>query len=681
MLEGKNPEMEKGRQEIEQRMRDLQKQIEKHNYRYYVLDDPVLDDHQYDGLFRQLSALEEQFPQLVSDDSPTQRVGGSPLDEFTRVEHQVPMLSLDNAFDPEEVRQFDRRAREKLRLREIDYLVEPKLDGLAISLLYEGGKLVRAATRGDGRYGEEVTENVRTIRVLPLTLKGGSGDYPQRIEIRGEVFMPKEGFRKLNLRQREAGEKSFANPRNAAAGAIRQLDSKITASRPLALFCYGYGLLEGSKPARHSDLLDLFASWGLPVCPVIERAKGVESCLDYYRRVQILRDDLAYEIDGVVYKVDDLVQQEELGFVARAPRWAIAHKFAAEQASTIVRDIEVQVGRTGAITPVARLEPVFVGGVTVTNATLHNEDEIRRKDVRIGDRVIVQRAGDVIPEVVAVITSQRPAGSTIFVMPKECPACNAKVIRLEGEAVSRCSAGLHCPAQRKQAVFHFASRGAMDIDGLGQKLVDQLVDKAMVATVSDLYRLTKEQLAGLDRMAEKSAENLVQAIEFSKKVSLARLVFALGIPQVGQATADALAKHFGSLPALMAADEEALQQVDDVGPIVATSLHQFFSEPHNQKTIELLLEYGVDPYPVRTSDPLTEGPLQNKTVVITGTFNQPRSEIKALLESAGAKVTGSVSAKTDFLVAGGSPGSKVAKAEQLGVRILQELDLKELLHN
>lgn len=657
----------------------LRQQINEHNQRYYVLDDPRIDDQEYDRLFRQLQELEERFPELATDDSPTRRVGGAPLEEFARIEHRLPMLSLDNAFTEEEVRQFDRRVRERLANSDLVYVAEPKLDGLAVSLIYEAGQLVLAATRGDGRIGEDVTENVRTIRVLPLALQGASHELPRRIEIRGEIFMPLAGFRELNRLQQASGDKLFVNPRNAAAGAIRQLDSRITARRPLALFCYGVGEVSGELPARHSDVLRQFARWGLPVCPLIGQARGVEECLAYYRKLLDLRAKLPYQIDGVVYKLDELAHQQELGFVSRAPRWAIAHKFAAEQATTLVRDIEVQVGRTGALTPVARLEPVFVGGVTVTNATLHNEDEVLRKDVRIGDTVIVQRAGDVIPEVVSVIASARPAGSRPFAMPSHCPVCGAGVLRMAGEAISRCGAGLHCPAQRKQSIWHFASRNAMDIEGLGQKLADQLVEAGLVSGIADLYRLSLEPLAALERMGEKSAANLLQAIERSKPVTLGRFIYALGIPWVGQATAEALARHFGDLPSLREADQATLEQVADVGPVVAASLHDFFAQPQNRQTIDLLLAAGVRPLQAQGPEPSLQGPLHGKTLVITGAFSRPRAELKALLEIAGAKVTGSVTGRTDYLAVGDSPGAKLEQARQLGVAVLDEAALRELL--
>ncbi len=560
----------------------LREEVNHHNYRYYVLDDPQIPDAEYDRLFRELQDLEAQYPSLVTPDSPTQRVGAPPLEAFAQVRHEVPMLSLDNAFSEQEVREFDRRVGQWLEDERVEYVIEPKLDGLAVSLLYEEGVLVRGATRGDGTRGEDITENIRTVKAIPLRLL--DGEHPHRLEIRGEVYMSKAGFEALNRRREQAGERLFANPRNAAAGSLRQLDSRITAQRPLSFFAYGIGRMEGQDlPDRHSTGLERLARWGLPVPPQTRVIHGIDDALGYYEEVAAKRDALPYEIDGLVYKVNRLDQQQALGFVARAPRWAVAHKFQAEEALTHVEDIQVQVGRTGALTPVARLEPVHVGGVTVTNATLHNEDEVRRKDVHIGDTVIVRRAGDVIPEVVSVITERRPADARAFVMPAHCPVCGSDVVREEDEAVARCSGALSCPAQRKQAVRYFASRRAMDIDGLGEKLIDRLIDGGMIGDAADLYTLTAEQLADLDRMGAKSAENLVEAIEASKSTTLARFLYALGIREVGEATARALAGHFGDLDALMDADGQALEAIPDIGPTVARHIVTFFRQPHNRR--------------------------------------------------------------------------------------------------
>jgi DNA ligase (NAD+) len=662
---------------IAQRATDLREQINYHNYRYYVLDNPEIPDAEYDKLFSELVELEREYPSLIIADSPTQRVGAAPLAEFGEVKHVIPMLSLDNAFSEEEVRGFDRRVREGLRLEAVEYAAEPKLDGLAVSLLYERGVLVRAATRGDGYTGEDITQNARTIPSVPLRLMGKA--YPRRLEVRGEVFMPKKGFHSLNKRQEAQGEKIFANPRNAAAGSIRQLDPRITAARPLDICCYGVGQMEGGHlPDRHSAILDQLQEWGLRVSTERKLVQGVEGCLDYFAKMGTKRAALQYEIDGVVYKVDSLSQQQKLGFVARAPRWAIAHKFPAEEALTTVLGIDVQVGRTGTLTPVARLDSVVVGGVTVSNATLHNEDEVHRKDVRAGDTVIIRRAGDVIPEVVSVVKERRPAGTRIFHMPKSCPICGSEVVRVEGEAAARCSGGLYCPAQRKEAIRHFASRRALDIEGLGDKLVAQMVEQGLVQNVSDLYRLNLEQLAGLERMGAKSAENLLQAMEKSKTTTLARFLYALGIREVGEATAQVLAQHFGELDAITHADEETLQAVPDIGPVVAQQIAAFFHEHHNREVIKKLLAAGVH-WPKMERRPASL-PLAGKTFVLTGTLaNMTRDEAKARLQALGAKVSGSVSAKTDYVVAGEDPGSKLDKANALNVAVLDERGLLELL--
>ncbi|OHC63063.1 MAG: DNA ligase (NAD(+)) LigA, partial [Rhodocyclales bacterium GWA2_65_19] len=570
----------------------LRGEIERHNHAYYVLDAPTIPDAEYDTLFRELQALETRYPDLLTADSPTQRVGGAALPEFGQVRHRVPMLSLNNAFAAEDAAAFDRRCREGLDAAEIEYAVEPKFDGLAVTLIYERGLFVQGATRGDGFTGEDVSANLRTVRTIPLKLHGEQ--VPQRLEVRGEVLIFRRDFERLNARSRERGDKEFVNPRNAAAGSLRQLDPKATALRPLRFFAYAVAEMTGSAmPATHAALLEKIAAWGFPVAPERAVVRGVAGLLGFYERIGAARDTLPYDIDGVVYKVNRFAEQETLGFVSRAPRFAIAHKFPAQEALTTVEAIEVQVGRTGAITPVARLAAVFVGGVTVTNATLHNEDELRRKDVRVGDTVSVRRAGDVIPEVVAVVQERRPIMAAEFVMPKQCPVCGSAVERPEDEAIARCSGGLFCPAQRKQALLHFASRRAMDIEGLGEKIVDQLVDNDIVRTAADLYGLGMAAVANLERMAEKSAANLLAAIDTSKETTLARFVYALGIRNVGEATAKDLARHFGGLDALMAADAGALQQVPDVGPIVAAAIARFFAEPHNLEVIGKLRAAGV----------------------------------------------------------------------------------------
>lgn len=664
---------------VKARIAELRQQIEYHNYRYYVLDDPEIPDIEYDRLLRELQKLESEHPQWVTSDSPTQRVGAEPLKAFAEVAHTLPMLSLDNAFSAQEVEDFDRRVRERLKSDQaIDYACEPKLDGLAISLRYEDGLLMQAATRGDGVRGEEVTQNVRTIGAIPLRLRGDV--LPDVLEVRGEVYMFKAGFEAMNAAARDRDEKIFVNPRNAAAGSLRQLDPRITAQRPLTFTAYGVGVVEGiALPDRHSAILDSLREWGLPISPERKCVQGAAGCQAYYEAIARKRDRLPYEIDGVVYKVDRIDLQQALGFVSRAPRWALAHKFPAQEELTRVVDIEVQVGRTGALTPVARLEPVFVGGVTVTNATLHNEDEVRRKDVRIGDTVIVRRAGDVIPEVVRVVTERRPAHAQVFRMPTHCPVCGSDVTRIEGESVARCSGGLICSAQRKQSIKHFASRRAMDIEGLGDKLVDQLVAVGMVDSVADLYTLTQEQLAGLERMGDKSAENLVNAIAKSRKTTLPRFLFALGIREVGETTAQTLAHYFGDLDILMRADSETLQQVPDVGPVVAAHVADFFQQSHNREVIDALLAAGVGwPSIKRTS--AEQLPLAGKTFVLTGALDSlTRDQAKEHLQALGAKVSGSVSKKTDYIVAGAEAGSKLAKAQELGIEVLDEAGLLRLL--
>ncbi|MFP3874671.1 MAG: NAD-dependent DNA ligase LigA [Thiohalophilus sp.] len=663
---------------VRHRINELREQIDYHNYRYYVLDDPEIPDAEYDRLMRELEELEAEHPDLVTPDSPTQRVGATPLSAFEEVRHELPMLSLGNAFDEEEVIAFDRRARDKLGVDSIEYAVEPKLDGLAISLLYENGKLVRGATRGDGTTGENVTQNVRTIDTIPLKLRGS--DYPARLEVRGEVIIARQDFEQLNKTREAAGEKTFANPRNAAAGSLRQLDARLTAKRPLSFYCYGAGLVEGSElPDRHSAILEQLREWGMRTNPETRVVEGIQGCLDYYRLMQEKRDRLDYEIDGLVYKVNRRDQQEPLGFVSRAPRWAIAHKFPAQEEMTRLIGIDVQVGRTGALTPVARLEPVHVGGVTVSNATLHNQDEIDRLDVRVGDTVIIRRAGDVIPQVVSVVKSRREGKLKKYHLPKTCPVCGSQTVRHEGEAVTYCTGGLYCAAQRKQALKHFASRRALDIDGLGDKLVDQLVDEDYVHDPADLFTLTKEQLIQLERMADKSAQNLIEALTKSRNTTLERFIYALGIHDVGEATARSLANHFGSLQALMQADKAALMAVPDIGPIVAESILTFFKQQHNQEVIDKLIQAGVTWEDIEVK-PAEELPLNGKTFVLTGTLEEmSRDEAKAALQALGAKVTGSVSKKTDYVVVGADPGSKADKAESLGVEILDEVAFMDLI--
>jgi DNA ligase (NAD+) len=645
-----------------------------------VLDAPSVPDAEYDRLFRELQALEAQHPELVSPESPTQRVGAQPAPEFTQVTHRTPMLSLANAFNEEDVANFDRRVREGLNCGEVEYATEPKFDGLAISLTYVQGRFVLGATRGDGYAGEDVTGNLRTVRSIPLRLQGDP--LPDFLEVRGEVLMLRRDFERMNERAREAGEKEFANPRNAAAGSVRQLDPRITARRPLRFFAYALAGLEGqAMSTTHAEVLERLRGWGFPVAAERAVVRGAAGLLRYYDEIGTKRGKLPYDIDGVVYKVNRLADQERLGYVSRAPRFAVAHKYPAQEELTEVLDIEVQVGRTGAITPVARLAPVFVGGVTVTNATLHNEDEVRRKDIRIGDTVIVRRAGDVIPEVVSSLPEKRSGNEREFAMPAHCPVCGSGILRLPDEAIARCTGGLYCAAQRKQAILHFASRRALDIEGLGEKLVDQLVDRDLVKSAADLYRLDAATLAELERMGEKSAQNIVAAIEHSKDTTLARLIYALGIRNVGEATARDLAHFFISLDALMAADADALQRVNDVGPVVAESIAGFFAEPHNREVIASLLKAGVrgkaDARPVTV-----RAVLQGLTFVLTGTLPRlTREEAAALIEAAGGKVSGSVSKKTDYVVAGEDAGSKLDKASALGVAVIDEDGLRHLLNN
>ena len=658
----------------------LTQALHHHNYRYYALDDPEITDQEYDRLLRQLQELETRYPHLKSADSPSQRVGVEPLSSFAEVAHLQPMLSLDNAFSDDEVSDFDRRIRERLNWREpLAYVCEPKLDGVAVSLLYEQGVLVRGATRGDGRTGEDISANVRTIASIPLRLQGDS--VPPLVEVRGEIYMSRAGFEALNNAARDSGEKSFVNPRNAAAGSLRQLDSRITAARPLAIFAYGVGFSEDwPLPAEHYLVLQQLRSWGFPVNPLVEVAEDIDGCFAYYQRLAQSRDSLDYDIDGIVYKVNDLALQKRLGFVARAPRWAIARKFPAQEMSTRLLDVEFQVGRTGAVTPVARLEPVFVGGVTVSNATLHNRDEIERLDVRIGDTVIVRRAGDVIPQIVKVVETERPADARPIVFPEHCPVCGSPVESVGGEAAMRCSGGLVCGAQRKQAIIHFASRKAMDIDGLGEKLIEQLVDAGLVHSVADLYSLESADLVGLERMAQKSADNVVSALEASKATTLARFLYALGIREVGEATAQALANHFITIEKLATASEEDLQQVADVGPVVAHFVREFFSAEDNLAIVRQLREQGVHwPDPVASDS--GSAILKGQVWVLTGSLEtMSRTEAKEKLQQLGAKVAGSVSAKTTCVVAAPGAGSKLNKATELGIEVLDEDGFVALLH-
>ena len=686
------------------RARALRAQLHHHAWRYYTLDDPEIPDAEYDRLFQELQALEAAHPELASDDSPTRRVGGRVLEAFASVRHAVPMLSIRTETDTgaSGAAAFDARVRRELGLAQDDppvgYVAELKFDGLAMSLRYERGVLVLAATRGDGETGEDVTQNVRTIGQIPLVLQlvdaagprgaagavGGAWPVPPVLEVRGEVYMRRDDFEALNARQRELGEKTFVNPRNAAAGAVRQLDPAIAARRPLSFFAYGLGELtppEHGGPAfeTHFEVLQTLKSWGLPVESSVQRAQGASELIAFHQRIGAGRDRLGFDIDGVVYKVDSLALQRQLGYVTREPRWAVAHKYPAQEELTTVLDIDVQVGRTGKLTPVAKLAPVFVGGVTVTNATLHNEDEARRKDVRVGDTVIVRRAGDVIPEVVGVLPERRPPGAAVFTMPAVCPVCGCAAVREPGEADTRCTGGLYCSAQRKQAILHFAQRRAVEIEGLGDKLVDQLVDGGLINTLPDLYRLGLSALASLERMAEKSGQNILEALETSKRTTLPRFLFGLGIRHVGEATAKALARHFGSLDAVMTATQDQLLQVPDIGPVVAQSIRTFFDQPHNREVVEQLRACGVC---WEEGEPAAEvsRPLAGKTFVLTGTLpTLSREQAKERLEAAGAKVAGSVSKKTDYVVAGSEAGSKLDKARELGVPVLDEEALLAML--
>ncbi len=666
--------------EIETKLNHLRQLLHSHGIKYYVEDNPQIPDSEYDRLMRELLELESQHPELVSLDSPTQRVGGRPLDGFESVQHEIPMLSLDNAFDDQELDAFQKRMQDRLGDENIGlFCCEPKLDGLAVSLLYENGVLIQAATRGDGATGENITENVRTIKSIPLQLQGSN--WPARIEVRGEVFMPKAGFDKLNQQALKKGEKVFVNPRNAAAGSLRQLDSKITASRPLSFYAYSVGVVEeGELSSSHYERFIQLKRWGLPMCPETLQVDGLSAVRDFYQDILNRRDDLAYEIDGVVIKVDNVAVQERLGFVARAPRWAIAYKFPAQEEITVLNDVEFQVGRTGAITPVAKLKPVFVGGVTVSNATLHNADEIERLGVMIGDEVVIRRAGDVIPQIVSVVLERRSDTTKPITFPVRCPVCHSEIERLDGEAVARCTGGFVCQAQRKEALKHFVSRKALDVDGLGEKVIEQLVDRELVSTPADLFKLSPHQLSVLERMGAKSAKNVVDALEHSKSTTLSRFLYSLGIREVGEATAANLAKHFKTLANITAAPHDALIEVQDIGDIVAQHITAFFSQQQNQTVIDDLLLQGIEWPDIEDNHANTPQVLQGKVVVLTGSLSQlNRSDAKEALESLGAKVAGSVSKKTDILFAGENAGSKLAKAQDLGIEIRTEQDLVALI--
>lgn len=681
---------------LQQEAEQLRQSLRDWNHQYYVLDDPSVPDAEYDRVFSRLQALESEFPALRRDDSPTQRVGGAALKAFAEFRHALPMQSLNNAFSEADVEDFDRRVREGLGQADIAYVAEPKLDGLAIALVYENGVFTRGATRGDGETGEDVSANLRTIRAIPLRLRSDATQPPPAVlEVRGEVYLPHEGFRKMNEEAEKLGGKLFVNPRNAAAGSLRQLDPQMTAKRPLAFYAYAVGVVRGATlPTTHWALLQQLRAWGLPISSLAQRVQGLSGCLAFYQQMQAQRSALPFDIDGVVYKLDDLAAREELGSVSRAPRWALAHKFPAEEALTVLQNVEFQVGRTGALTPVAKLVPVFVGGANVANATLHNIDEIERKDVHIGDTVVVRRAGDVIPEVVRVLIERRPEHAQAIRLPSQCPVCGAEVERVEGEAVARCSNGLSCRAQLHGALLHFVSRRAMDIEGLGEKLLAQLIETGLVRSPADIYALQAQTLAELDRMGEKSAQNVVAAIENSKHSRFERFLYALGIRDVGEATARDLARHFGRLPELIAAAQSdaasehradlkpkdrypLLRAVPDVGHIVAAHVAHFFNEPHNLAVVEALLAAGIEWPAPRTA---SGGALSGRTFVITGTLTgMSRDAATALIETHGGKVTGSVSAKTDFLLAGADAGSKLAKAERLGVSVIDLAVLQAMI--
>ncbi|HIF9329158.1 TPA: NAD-dependent DNA ligase LigA [Photobacterium damselae] len=666
--------------ELHQELLSLREQLDYHGYRYYVEDNPEVPDAEYDRLMQRLLTIESEHPEWVTIDSPSQRVGGVPLDGFTQVKHELPMLSLDNAFNDDELRAFQKRIQDRLNdASAIQYCCEPKLDGLAVSLLYENGVLVQAATRGDGTTGENITNNVRTIRSIPLKLQGN--DWPTRIEVRGEVFMPKKGFEQLNQRALKKGEKTFANPRNAAAGSLRQLDSKVTATRPLSFYAYAVGIVEGRElEGSQYDRLCQLKSWGFPMSPEIRRVDSLEEVIRYHQMIGEKRESLEYDIDGVVIKVDKVDTQLQLGFVARAPRWAIAYKFPAQEEMTLLNNVEFQVGRTGAITPVAKLEPVFVGGVTVSNATLHNADEIARLGVMVGDTVIIRRAGDVIPQIVSVVESRRPADASPVIFPTECPVCQSKVERIEGEAVARCTGGLFCQAQRKEALKHFVSRKALDVDGCGEKVIEQLVDREMVTTPADLFRLSAGVVTALDRMGPKSAQKLVDALGNAKETTLPRFIYSLGIREVGEATAANLAHYFETLEALMTASKEQLIEVPDVGEIVAAHIFNFFREEHNLAVVNDLRDVGIHWPDIEKVADDVELPFEGKTVVLTGSLSQlSRTEAKEALQKLGAKVTGSVSKKTDLVVAGEAAGSKLTKAQELGIEVWDEQQLIDFM--
>ena len=667
---------------VHQRYQRLKSELNQYNHAYYVLDDPSVPDSEYDRLMRELQDIELQYAELQTPDSPSQRVGGTALDSFSQVKHEVPMLSLDNAFSDTEMVDFERRIKDRINLAQdqnLTYACEPKLDGVAVSLIYQKGLLIRGATRGDGSVGEDITANVRTIKSIPLRLQGD--DYPELLEVRGEIYMPRDGFNEFNTKAREAGDKPFVNPRNAAAGSLRQLDSKITATRPLEMCAYSVGQYQGDqKPDSHFAMLKLLGTLGFKINQHIKQVEGVDACEDYYQYLNGLRDQLDYDIDGIVYKVNDFKLQQRLGFVAKAPRWAIARKFPAQEEMTRLLDVEFQVGRTGAVTPVARLEPVFVGGVTVGNATLHNADEINRLGVCVGDTVIVRRAGDVIPQIAKVVLEKRPQDAQPIVFPDRCPVCQSSVKRIEGEAVARCTGGLFCGAQTKEAIKHYASRKAMDIDGLGDKLVDALVDHELIYSVADLYELKLEKLINLERMAQKSAENLLNSIEASKQTTLAKFLYSLGIREVGEATAQTLANNFGTLDAVIAATVEQLLDVEDVGPVVARHIVDFFRNPDNLSIVEAIRNFGVQWKDIdQTAQAL---PLKGQTWVLTGTLEtMSRAEAKDRLQQFGAKVAGSVSAKTHAVVAGPGAGSKLNKAQALDIQVLTEQSLIEFLDN
>lgn len=667
--------------DIQQQLDTLREQLAYHGHRYYVEDNPEIPDAEYDRMMQQLLALEAEHPELMSVDSPSQRVGGTPLDSFSQVKHELPMLSLDNAFNDEELNAFEKRLLDRLiTAGNVSYCCEPKLDGLAVSLMYENGVLVQAATRGDGATGENITTNVRTIRSIPLKLQGEG--WPVRLEVRGEVFMPKKGFDELNARALKKGDKAFANPRNAAAGSLRQLDSKIAATRPLSFYAYSVGVVEGMDLADSQyDRLIQLKGWGIPMCPEIRQLETINDVIAYYQDIGERRQSLSYEIDGVVIKVDDVETQEQLGFVARAPRWAIAYKFPAQEEMTLLNNVEFQVGRTGAITPVAKLEPIFVGGVTVSNATLHNADEVARLGVMIGDTVIIRRAGDVIPQIVSVVESRRPDNAQAITFPITCPVCESNVERVEGEAVARCTGGLFCQAQRKEALKHFVSRKALDVDGCGEKVIEQLVDREMVTTPAGLFKLSAGVVTVLDRMGPKSAQKLVDSLANSKETTLPRFIYSLGIREVGEATAANLANHFETLEAITAASKEQLLVVPDVGEVVANNLLNFFREAHNMDVVEDLIAVGIHWPAIDKPEEGVELPLDGKVVVLTGSLSQlTRSDAKAALQALGAKVTGSVSKKTDLLVAGEAAGSKLTKAQELDIEIWDEQALVDLIN-